>query len=294
MQRRYHIRHRTTYEYGGSVNLSYNQLRLTPHRLPGQQNPIWNAIGIKPKPSQRHPHTDLFGNEVIYFEISDHHEVMEILSECLVETTSGTLPNSTIPWERARSLLREASRTTAIQGTLFTIPTELVSMSDEVIAFATSSFPAGCPLFEGAQDLMARIHSEFEFDPAATSVSTPLTEVLAGRKGVCQDFAHLGIGCLRSLGLAARYVSGYIETEPPPGKPRLVGADASHAWFSVLDPETGYWLDLDPTNNLIPEGRHVVVGYGRDYADVPPVKGLMVGSGNHHLDVAVDVIPQKV
>lgn len=293
MSRRYHIQHRTTYKYDGTVNLSYNQIRLTPHRIPDVQNPIWHAVKIEPSPTARKARMDSFGNQVTYFEIDKNHEEMEIFSECLVETwPRPRIEGSGMSWEQARDFLRHSGEPWATEGMLFTIPTAQVTMSPEVHAFAAKSFLPGRPLQEAVQDLMSRIFDEFEFDPSATTVSTPLKDVLLGKKGVCQDFAHLGIGCVRSHGLAARYVSGYIETVPPPGKERLVGADASHAWFSVLDPESETWIDLDPTNNLVPQGQHVIMAYGRDYSDTPPVKGLTVGSGSHHLDVAVDVIPQ--
>jgi len=293
-KRRYHIQHSTTYKYDGSVELSHNQIRLTPQRIPDVQNPVWHAIKIEPQPVARRVRRDSFGNEVTYFEIDSRHEEMEIVSECLVETWPAPVPDPTggLGWEEALQTMRASTETWATKGMFFTTPTTLIEPSAELREFALESFQPGRPLREAAIDLMSRVFNEFEFDPKATTISTPLSEVLAGRKGVCQDFAHLAIGCVRSLGLAARYVSGYIETVPPPGKERLVGADASHAWFSVLDPSTGDWLDLDPTNNIMPQGQHVVMSYGRDYSDVPPVKGLTVGSGSHKLDVAVDVIPQ--
>jgi transglutaminase-like putative cysteine protease len=151
------------------------------------------------------------------------------------------------------------------------------------------SFPAGRPLLEAVTELMDRIHTDFRFDAQATTVATPLADVMRLRRGVCQDFSQLGVGCLRSVGLAARYVSGYIETLPPPGAPRLVGADASHAWLSVYCPGNG-WIDLDPTNNVLPGDQHITLGWGRDFGDVSPLRGVMLGGGGHQLTVAVDVL----
>lgn len=293
MTRRYEIRHRTAYSYQDSIDLSYNQLRLTPLSRPGQRV-VSHSITITPKPLARRNHTDGFGNQVTYFEIGQRHQDMVVTSESLVETEATHAPTSSGPesgWETVRDHLTRSLAPRLIEGQLFTLPTPIAECSPALRDYAQPSFPSGRPLREAALDLMGRIHREFKFDPAATTVATPLAEVLKGRKGVCQDFAHLAIGCLRSLGLAARYVSGYLETVPPPGKERLVGADASHAWLSVLDPETG-WMDLDPTNNLQPAGQHITVAVGRDYADVTPVKGLTVGSGDHQMEVTVDVIPQ--
>ncbi|HEX6464233.1 MAG TPA: transglutaminase family protein, partial [Vicinamibacterales bacterium] len=165
-----------------------------------------------------------------------------------------------------------------------------VALTGELADYARESFLPGRPLLAGAIDLMHRIHADFQFDPGSTAVTTPLTRVMAEHRGVCQDFAHVQIGCLRSLGIAARYVSGYLRTDPPAGPPRLVGADASHAWISVRCPEHG-WVDLDPTNDLLPDLRHITVAWGRDYGDVSPLRGVLLGGGEHELSVAVSVVP---
>ena len=172
----------------------------------------------------------------------------------------------------------------------FIFDSHLLPASPELADYARSSFPAGRPLMEGARDLCRRIHQDFKFNPKATTVATPIVEVMEKRQGVCQDFAHVGIACLRSLGLPARYVSGYIRTVPPKGKPRLVGADASHAWLAAYCPVLG-WVDLDPTNDVIPSEDHITVAYGRDFADVSPVAGVLTGGGGHEVKVAVDVEP---
>ncbi|HQT25374.1 MAG TPA: transglutaminase family protein, partial [Burkholderiales bacterium] len=186
-------------------------------------------------------------------------------------------------WESVR--LSQLDVPDALQ---YALDSPFVMTSSELMAYAGPSFTPGRPLLEAVQDLMQRIHADFTYDPGFTTLATPLSEVLAHRRGVCQDFAHLAIGCLRSRGLAARYVSGYIETLPFPGKEKLVGADASHAWFSVYMPELG-WMDFDPTNNQIPADRHIVVAWGRDYGDVTPLKGVIFGGGDHELAVSVEV-----
>jgi transglutaminase-like putative cysteine protease len=170
----------------------------------------------------------------------------------------------------------------------FIFVSPMVAVNADVHAYAQTSFPPGTPILEGGMDLMQRIFTEFAYDKAASTVDTPVEQVLANRRGVCQDFSHLAIACFRSLGLAARYVSGYLETLPPPGKPKMIGADASHAWVSLYVPDEG-WVDLDPTNNIIPGERHVTLAWGRDYSDVAPVKGVVMGGGLHTLSVEVDV-----
>lgn len=290
MKRCYHIRHLTTYQYAEPVDLSYNQVRLTPRVHPGQAVASFR-LTIEPAPVALRTHVDAFGNEIAYFEVAQMHRRMSILADSVVETDGGLLDRKELgeqSWEAVRDGLRE--RRGSAEGVFYTLPTAAVPCSEALWRYARPSFAPGRCLREAAQDLMGRICREFEFDATATTVSTPLSEVLEKRRGVCQDFAHLGIGCVRSMGLPARYVSGYIETVPPPGKERLVGVDASHGWFAVLDPEVG-WLELDPTNNLVRGERHIVVAYGRDYADTAPVKGLTVGSGSHELSVEVDVIP---
>lgn len=287
MKRRYQIRHLTAYLYEEPVDLSYNQVRLTPRSGVGQ-TVLSTRLTVDPKPVSLATHVDAFGNGMAYFEVAQSHRKMSILAESLVETDCDTLRAGHFgerPWEAVRDELGGSA-----EGVFFALPTAAVPCSEKLLRYAEPSFRTGRSLREAAVDLMGRIFREFEFDATATTVSTPLHEVLEKRRGVCQDFAHLGIGCLRSLGLPARYVSGYIETVPPPGQARLVGVDASHGWFAVLDPASG-WLDLDPTNNLVRGGQHIVVAYGRDYADTAPVKGLTVGSGSHELAVEVDVIP---
>ena len=287
MTRRYRVRHLTVYRYEEPVDLSYNQVRLTPRPDAGQ-HVISTRLTIEPKPAALGTHVDAFGNEMTYFEVAQSHRKMSILADSMVETAGESLRADGFgerSWETGRDGLGGSA-----EGVFYTLPTGLVPCSERLRGYAERSFRPGGSLREAAMDLMGRIFREFEFDATATTVSTPLHEVLEKRRGVCQDFAHLGIGCMRSMGLPARYVSGYIETVPPPGKERLVGVDASHGWFAVMDPGAG-WLELDPTNNLVRGAQHIVVAYGRDYADTAPVKGLTVGSGSHELAVEVDVVP---
>ena len=201
-------------------------------------------------------------------------------------------PENTPPWESVASRLRNYTGPDDLSAYQYVFESPLIQMPPGVKDFARESFQPGTPVLEGALDLNRRIFTGFTYDKSATTVDTPIAQVLSNRKGVCQDFAHLFIACARSLGLAARYVSGYLETLPPPGKPKLIGADASHAWVSVFVPDFG-WVDLDPTNNLIAGERHITLAWGRDYGDVTPVKGVVMGGGMHTLSVMGDVAPQS-
>jgi transglutaminase-like putative cysteine protease len=213
---------------------------------------------------------------------------------CLVETSRPAMPEParTPAWETVAQQLAAPARPAVLDACQFLFPSPLVTVGPAAAAYARPSFAPGRPVLDCALDLIRRIHTEYSYDKSATTIDTPVEQVLADRKGVCQDFAHLAISCLRALGLAARYVSGYLETLPPPGKPKLEGADASHAWVSLFIPDSG-WVDLDPTNNLIPGESHITLAWGRDYGDVTPVKGVVMGGGAHTLSVTVDVTAQK-
>lgn len=204
--------------------------------------------------------------------------------------TAGAPPAVTLPWETVRDRLRLDRAAEVLDAYQFAFDSPHVALDDDAHAYATASFPPGRPILDGVADLTRRIHAEFAYDPSATTVATPVGDVLRQRRGVCQDFAHLEIACLRTLGLAARYVSGYILTTPPPGAPRLVGADASHAWLAVWVGDEG-WIDVDPTNDQLPRDQHVTVAWGRDYGDVSPLRGVVLGGGEHRMTVAVDVTP---
>jgi transglutaminase-like putative cysteine protease len=247
---------------------------------------------IEPRPDVLCAHQDYFGNAMTFATIEGSHKSLVITSRSQVEVTATMppVPEQSPAWETARDVSPDGDNEEFLQTRGFIYASPLIKKLPQLGAYAAPSFPPGRPLLEAVLDLTARMYADFKFDPSATSVATPLLEVFKTRRGVCQDFAQLEVGCLRAMGIAARYVSGYLETEPPPGKTKLAGADASHAWVSFHCPGTG-WVDVDPTNNLLVGSRHITVGWGRDYSDVSPVRGIIMGSGEHSMDVAVDVIP---
>ncbi|WP_129140342.1 transglutaminase family protein [Modicisalibacter coralii] len=287
----YQLRHTTRYTYSAPVTLCHNEARMLPRELPWQRCEA-SQVSITPRPAVRSERSDFFGNRVMYFAIQDIHSSLEVT----VRTRLETLPRPPLPgapagdWQDCRDILARAAERRCLQARQFRLDSPFIRCHPRLAAYAAPSFPAGRSLLDAVIDLNRRIHEEFTYDPGFTTLATPLMDVLDERRGVCQDFAHLAIGCLRSQGLAARYVSGYLETLPPPGQAKLVGADASHAWLAVFLPGWG-WLELDPTNGSLPGEQHIVIGWGRDYADVPPLNGVMSGGGEHTLDVAVDVIP---
>jgi transglutaminase-like putative cysteine protease len=303
----YRVEHETRYVYASSVSTSQHVAYLRPRELPRQRVRA-HALVIDPAPSRIRHRTDYFGNDVAQFELLRPHAELRAASRSVVEVhpRDGAIdPALSPPWEQVRDALASPALTSpaltsaTLTSTVaaghdapaqFAYASPYVTIEPELEAFGRESFPAGRPLLAGAIDLMRRIHDGFRFDPSATTIATPVTRVLAERHGVCQDFAHLQISCLRSLGLAARYVSGYLLTDPPPGQPRLIGADASHAWLSVHCPHHG-WVDLDPTNDLIVDQRHVTLAWGRDYGDVSPLFGVLLGGERHRLTVAVSVTP---
>jgi transglutaminase-like putative cysteine protease len=286
---KYRVSHKTIYRYAEPASLSQNELYLQP-RDTGTQRVIESRLSIVPEPQYLHRRTDYFGNNVHIFMVQHPHRELAIAATNLVETACPAAPgpDQTPPWDSVAGRLAANDDPALLAPSQFVFASPLVSTSPAIRDYARPSFPPGKPLLEGALDLTARIFSEFKYDKGATTVDTSVDQVLASHKGVCQDFAHLAIGGLRSLGLAARYVSGYLETKPPQGKPKLIGADASHAWVSLFIPDAG-WIDLDPTNNLIPGESHITVAWGRDYGDVTPVKGVVMGGGTHTLSVQVDV-----
>ena len=290
---KYSISHTTTYRYGETVPLGHNEACLTPRASPWQRCHS-NLLAIRPAPTVLQNWTDYFGNRVSYFTVEEEHRELSIHAQSQVEVWEPAYPDpaSTPAWEDVREMLAAATDPEILAATLFGFPSPYVTCYLKLVEYALPSFAPRRPLWEAALDLTGRIYREFKYVPSATCVNTPTLEVLNHRRGVCQDFAHLQIACLRSLGLAARYVSGYLMTDPPPGRPKLVGADASHAWLSVFCPGAG-WLDLDPTNNQAPTRRHVTLAWGRDYGDVCPLRGLVLGGGKHLMTVAVDVTPSN-
>jgi transglutaminase-like putative cysteine protease len=288
---RYAISHKTVYQYNNVVSVSHHLIRLTPRELVYQHS-VNHQVTAEPIPTLQHSHDDYFGNIVNFVTIEGPHRQLTVHSRCEVEVTSKpTVPTeSSPPWEEVRELCRGDVYNSAGDASEFTFASPLIPLRPEFGKYAAPAFPPGKPILEAGIDLMHQIHSDFEFDSHSTTVATPLEQVFRQRRGVCQDFAQLQVACVRALGLPARYVSGYLETVPPPGQAKLVGADASHAWIQLWCGQAG-WVDLDPTNNLLPGERHITLAWGRDFADVSPLRGVLVGSGSHHLKVAVDVTP---
>ncbi|MEM9719999.1 MAG: transglutaminase family protein, partial [Bacteroidota bacterium] len=281
---KFKIEHTTQYEYAQAINLSYNMAWVSPRHFPGQQV-LSHSLKILPEPSQLHQHTDFFGNTFTYFAIHNPHTLLTITAESQIlrEVQATQVPLDYLAWDRFATQL-EAQNFSWQELKIYTLPSLYIPVGDYLMEYAHPSFPPGKPLFLAVKEFMERIFTEFEYNPEFSTIATPVHEVLAAKKGVCQDFAHLAIGCLRSMGLPARYVSGYIESQAPEEEENLIGAAASHAWFSVFIPNLG-WIDFDPTNNQIPRNQHISVAWGRDYADVPPVKGVVYGSGNQQLEV---------
>jgi transglutaminase-like putative cysteine protease len=282
---RYDVTHITEYRYSESVAVAHHVARLRPRNLPHQEC-LHHELVVAPDSAVTSTHEDYFGNLVTFFEVQGAHKHLVVRARSTVAVSDAALPepHETPPWEHAAD---RASMSFEAVDLVFDSTESKAPLSVEV--YARTSFPAGRPLLDAVLDLTERIHDEFTFDPKATTVATPLADVLASRRGVCQDFARLEIACLRSLGIPARYVSGYMETVPAPGTPRLVGADASHAWLAVYCPGIG-WIPVDPTNNLVPSDRHITLAWGRDYHDVSPIRGVILGGGAHALRVQVDVV----
>lgn len=300
----YRIIHKTEYLYEAPASLCYNEVRMLPrsftHALFTQHCLDAYAV-VEPVWGDHRERIDFFGNRVLFYAIRHPHEAMTIIVNSQVRLDpqpSATTPfmrdeliaqaAQSPPWEQVRDRLREELTPATLDARQYVMSSPLAPVTSDVAAYAQASFATHRPIVEAAYDLMSRIYREFRFVPGVTTVTTPISEVLAQRRGVCQDFAHLMIGCLRAKGLAARYVSGYIETLPPPGQEKLQGADASHAWCSLYLPDLG-WLDFDPTNHLVPADQHITVGWGRDFADVTPLKGVFFGDGRHQLRVSVDM-----
>jgi transglutaminase-like putative cysteine protease len=288
---KYQVRHVTTYQYSDMVSLCQNEIHLAP-RSYSQQTCMRSNVHIVPTPAVIKERRDYFGNHTAFFALQERHDLLRITATSDVEVLPSTTPDVSLtpPWEDVRITLAEDTGRRHLPALQYLHESYYIKMGDEFSEYARPSFPAGRPVLEAMLDLTRRINREFVYDPKATNMSTSVTQVLQLRRGVCQDFAHFQIACLRSLGLAARYVSGYLLTVAPPGKERLRGSDASHAWVSFYCPGFG-WIDLDPTNDVIPTDKHVVLAWGRDYGDVCPVKGVILGGGDHTIHVGVDVSP---
>ncbi|BBK39123.1 transglutaminase [Allostella sp. ATCC 35155] len=287
----YRVRHRTTYHYLQPVAQSQHLLHLAPRATP-RQTVVGTHIAITPPPTRRTERLDAFGNLAEWVTLEDPHTMLEILAESRV-TEAARPPHDaarSVPWEAVRAALEQPDGPDAAEAVEFLFDSPLVQPALDLSAYALASFPPARPVLAGAIDLMGRIHADFRYDTTVTDATTPVDRVFEIRAGVCQDLAHVGIACLRAIGIPARYVSGYLLTMPPPGMPRLVGADASHAWFAAWCPPYG-WVDLDPTNDVLPGTGHVTVAWGRDYGDVAPINGVVVGGRDHTIEVGVDVAP---
>ncbi|QHE85286.1 transglutaminase family protein [Hydrogenophaga sp. BPS33] len=304
------ILHRTRYRYHGNIDMAQHMVHLQPANTPSQRV-LAHELRIDPEPAARSETTDVFGNERTFFSLQSSHNMLTVEADSLVDTQAPRpLPESPPwrgqTWERVREHFRYRAQAPFDPASEFLFASPYVPRDDAFAAFARPAFKAGRPMLEAARALMERIHTELTYESDSTEVNTPALDALAQGKGVCQDFAHIMLGCLRSLGLPARYVSGYLLTRPPPGKPRLIGADASHAWVSVYVPlpddatqggSSGAWFDFDPTNNRCgwgsPGEDYVSLATGRDFSDVSPMRGVIQSGARHTLAVAVTVAPPQ-
>ncbi len=287
---RYHITHTTTYAYAEPVSLCQNVAHLAP-RADRRQRAEAPVLTITPEPAVLEDRVDFFGNPVCYFTVQEPHRELTVCVEHRVGVNHDPPPTQSAGWEAVRDRLPREGTAAWRDAYQFVFDSRFVAADPRYAEYARAAFAPGRPVLDAALDLMRRVHTDFVYDPRATTLATPVAEVFETRRGVCQDFAHLMLSCFRSLGLAARYVSGYLSTLPAPGKARAVGADATHAWVSLFCGDAG-WVDLDPTNDTIPADRHVLLAWGRDYEDVSPLKGVILGGGAHTVRVAVDVRPE--
>jgi transglutaminase-like putative cysteine protease len=287
----YRIRHATTYDYDGEVTGSYGQFHLRPRDLDWQRC-LAHEISVDPEPADLSRHEDLYGNTKSYFHVVRPHTRLEVTATSVVEVGPPNYDEEALarPWESARPLA-DLEQADAWRAADYVHASPMVDLPAAVAEYGRASFPAGRPIGEALVELMHRVHEDFRYRSGSTTVSTRVAELMERRTGVCQDFTHVMVAALRSLGLAGRYVSGYLATRPPPGRPRLVGADASHAWVGCWVPGTG-WLYLDPTNDRLTDASHATVAWGRDYADVTPVKGVIFTEAKHSsMAVSVDMAP---
>ncbi len=288
---KYRITHRTTYTYDYPVSVGNHVACLHPRSFAGNSL-LATQLTVSPTPSDLTHRHDYFGNTLSFFTVQQPHTelTVEARSEVAVDAGLRGESLSTPPWEAAAASLAAAQTREGLDAYQYQFDSPRIQVRPEYAAYARESFLPHRPMREALLHLTQRIYRDFTFDSTVTTVRTPTEEVFKKRRGVCQDFAHMQIACLRSIGVAARYVSGYLRTYPPPGRPRLIGADASHAWLSAYCPGTG-WLDMDPTNNVAPTDGHVTLAWGRDYGDVSPLRGLILGGGDHKLKVGVDMEP---
>ena len=287
----YNVSHRTTYRYSRPVSVGEHVACLKPRSF-SQNQLVRSALSIQPTPATFSERVDYFGNILSFFTVEEpHHElIVEAKSQVRIDRQATPAATTSRPWEESAVALAGDRSGEGLGAHQFQFPSPRIRINREFAGYALESFTPGRPMREALLELTSRTYADFRFDSKATTVRTPAEEVFQKRHGVCQDFAHVQIACLRSINLAARYVSGYLRTYPPPGKPRLVGADASHAWISAYSRDLG-WLDMDPTNNVAPTDGHVTLAWGRDYGDVSPLRGLILGGGGNTLKVEVDIEP---
>lgn len=288
---KYRVTHSTRYGYDEAVPLSHNVVRMKP-REHGTQTCLQYQLLVLPAPTVRNDGFDYFGNHVSWFSLEEPHTVLRIAAQSEVQVLAPEPrdPASGPPWEEVLQILTLALDREVLAAREFVFESPYVPWLAELADYARSSFAPGRPYLACVMDLTERIHRDFKFLAGSTKIETPVKEVFHSHQGVCQDFAHLQICCLRSLGFPARYVSGYLVTSPPPGRERLAGADVSHAWVSVYSPGSG-WVDFDPTNGVMPADGHITLAWGRDYEDVGPSRGILLGGQRHWMDVSVDVAP---
>jgi transglutaminase-like putative cysteine protease len=289
----YQVRHLTTYSYEKPVSFSRCALRLSAHPGDGQ-TVLESAVTLTPEPARLEEHTGQFGEHVMTATIETRHSELKILatSRVQIDRPAPVWPLGGKAWETVREEAFRTKRLDLASPAHFLYPTKMTAVRQSMTAFAAVSFPAGRPIIEAAFDLASRIKAEFQYDPGYTEVATPAIEAFKARRGVCQDFAHIMIAGLKGLGLSAAYVSGYLRTVPPAGKPRLEGADATHAWVYLWCGEAQGWIGFDPTNALVVAEDHIILAIGRDYADVAPIGGVVLGPGEQKIKVGVDVIPE--
>jgi transglutaminase-like putative cysteine protease len=285
----FEISHKTLYRYSQPVMQSQHLVHMSPRLYPGQTIRHHSLI-IEPAPALRYDGLDPFGNPVTILDVEMPHKEFVLHARSVIETSRrGEFDLArTTPWDQLDAVLTNPNHLIDLDVVQHRCSSRLTTASLDIADYAARSFTPGRPVLEAAYDLTRRIYGEFTFDATATDVSTPISQVFRERRGVCQDFAHLALACLRAMRVPARYVSGYILTHPPPGQPKLQGTDASHAWISVWAPETG-WRDFDPTNGLVVSDEHILIAHGRDYHDVCPISGVLLGGGEHTVNVGVDV-----
>ncbi len=296
---KFSVKHSTKYTYNAFVSFCHNIATIKPRNSQGQTLLSYN-LHVDPNPEDISSRIDFFGNNITRFSIQEPHKELHVIAESIIDRSYDSVRESffseackKITLKEAYDALNTTNDPVILEAKQYMLASIFIrNISSAMKDYALVSFQENRSVFEATNELMNRIYTDFSFVSGFTTISTPLNEVMEEKKGVCQDFAQIAIACLRSIGLPARYMSGYIETIPPPGKKKLIGADASHAWFAVFIPGFG-WVDFDPTNNQVPGDQHIVIGWGRDYYDVPPLKGVLFGAGKSKLDVTVDIRPAK-